>query len=36
MSKADNPKIVDFEKTVSEIVKIKSDFNFITTGFKRG
>ncbi len=33
VSKADNPKVVDFEKTVSEIVKIKSDFNFIATGF---
>lgn len=33
VSKGDNPKIVDFEKTVSDIIKIKSDFNFITTGF---
>ncbi|KAF2517021.1 M14 family zinc carboxypeptidase [Flavobacterium foetidum] len=33
ISKADNPKTVDFEKTVSEIIKIKSDYNFITTGF---
>jgi len=33
VSKADNPKIVDFEKTVSEIVKIKKDYNFISTGF---
>jgi len=33
VSKADNPKVVDFEKTVSEIVKIKSDFNCIATGF---
>jgi hypothetical protein len=33
VSKADNPKVVDFEKTVGEIVKVKSDFNFIATGF---
>jgi Zinc carboxypeptidase len=33
VSKADNPKTVDFEKTVSEIVKIKTDYNYISTGF---
>ncbi|MHC0441503.1 M14 family zinc carboxypeptidase [Flavobacterium sp. 3-210] len=33
ISRADNPKIADFEKTVSEIIKIKSDYSFITTGF---
>jgi hypothetical protein len=33
VSKADNPKVVEFEKTVSEIIKIKSDYNFIATGF---
>nr|WP_315158186.1 M14 family zinc carboxypeptidase [uncultured Flavobacterium sp.] len=33
VSKADNPKVADFEKTVNEIIKIKSDFNFIITGF---
>nr|WP_315147997.1 M14 family zinc carboxypeptidase [uncultured Flavobacterium sp.] len=33
VSKADNPKVVDFEKTVNEIVKIKKDYNCISTGF---
>jgi hypothetical protein len=33
VSKADNTKVVDFEKTVSDIIKIKSDFNFIATGY---
>jgi hypothetical protein len=33
VSRADNPKVVDFEKTVSDIIKIKSDFKFITTGY---
>lgn len=33
VSKGDNPKVVDFEKKVSDIIKIKSDFNCITTGF---
>lgn len=33
VSKADNPKVVDFEKTVNEIIKIKSDYNFIATGY---
>ncbi|MBE8726710.1 M14 family zinc carboxypeptidase [Flavobacterium hungaricum] len=33
ISRADNPKIADFEKTVSEIIKIKSDYSFISTGF---
>lgn len=33
ISRADNPKTADFEKTVSEIIKIKSDYSFITTGF---
>lgn len=33
VSKADNPKVVDFEKTVSDIIKIKSDYNYIATGY---
>jgi hypothetical protein len=33
ISRADNPKIADFEKTVSDIIKIKTDYSFITTGF---
>ena len=33
VSKADNPKVVDFEKTVSNIIKIKSDYNYITSGY---
>jgi len=33
VSKADNPKLIDFEKTVSEIIKIKKDFNYISSGF---
>ena len=33
VSKADNPKIIDFEKKISEIIKIKTDYNFITTGY---
>ncbi|WP_235889595.1 M14 family zinc carboxypeptidase [Flavobacterium restrictum] len=33
VTKGDNPKIVDFEKTVSAIIKIKSDYTVITTGF---
>jgi hypothetical protein len=33
VSKADNPKVVDFERTVNEIIKIKSDYNFIATGY---
>ncbi|WP_343616807.1 M14 family zinc carboxypeptidase [Flavobacterium sp.] len=33
ISRADNPKLADFEKTVSNIVKVKTDYTFITTGF---
>lgn len=33
VSKADNPKVTDFTKTVNEIVKTKTDYNFIKTGF---
>lgn len=33
VSKADNPKVIDFEKTISNIIKIKNDYNFITTGY---
>ncbi|WP_413998634.1 M14 family zinc carboxypeptidase [Flavobacterium sp. W1B] len=33
VSKGDNPKVVDFEKKVSEIIKIKKDYNLITTGY---
>ncbi|RTZ04927.1 hypothetical protein EKL98_08280 [Flavobacterium bomense] len=33
VTKADNPKVVDFEKTISELVKIKTDYNYILTGF---
>ena len=33
VTKGDNPKVVDFEKTISDIIKIKTDYNFITTGF---
>jgi hypothetical protein len=33
ISRADNPKITDFEKTVGNIIKVKTDFSFISTGF---
>ena len=33
VSKADNPKIVDFENKVSSLIKIKSDYNCIATGY---
>jgi hypothetical protein len=33
VTKTDNPKVVDFEKTITELVKIKTDFNYILTGF---
>lgn len=33
VSKADNPKIIDFEKTVIDIIKIKNDYNFINTAY---
>ena len=33
VTKADNPKVVDFEKTIGEMVKIKTDYNYIATGF---
>ena len=33
VTKTDNPKVVDFEKTIGELVKIKTDFNYILTGF---
>ena len=33
VTKADNPKVVDFEKTIGELIKIKTDYNFIATGF---
>jgi hypothetical protein len=33
VSKADNPKVIDFTKSVNEIVKTKTDYNFIKTGF---
>ena len=33
VSKGDNPKVIDFEKTISEIIKIKNDYNFLKTGF---
>ena len=33
VTKADNPKVLDFEKTISELVKIKTDYNYISTGF---
>jgi hypothetical protein len=35
VSKADNSKIPDFEKTVSEIIMVKKDFNFITSGYTK-
>ena len=31
VSKADNPKVTDFTKSVNEIVKTKTDYNFIKT-----
>ena len=33
VTKADNPKVVDFEKTISDLIKIKTDYNYINTGF---
>ncbi|SHG14791.1 Zinc carboxypeptidase [Flavobacterium segetis] len=33
VSKADNPKVVDFEKTISKLIKVKDDYNYITSGF---
>jgi hypothetical protein len=33
VSKADNPKVTDFEKTISDIIKIKNDYNYITSGY---
>ncbi len=33
VTKADNPNVVDFEKTISDLVKIKTDYNYINTGF---
>ncbi|MCL6461833.1 MAG: hypothetical protein I4O51_08180 [Flavobacterium micromati] len=33
VTKADNPKIVDFENKISELVKAKSDYNYIKSGF---
>ena len=33
VTKGDNPKIVDFEKTITEIIKIKTDYSYVTTGF---
>lgn len=33
VSKGDNPKLVDFEKTISELVKIKTDYNYLVSGF---
>ena len=35
VSKGDNPKVVDFEKVVGEIVKKKSDFSVISSGFSK-
>ena len=33
VTKGDNPKVVDFEKTVSDLIKTKTDYNYITSGF---
>ena len=33
VTKADNPKVADFEKTISDLIKIKTDYNYINTGF---
>jgi hypothetical protein len=33
VTKADNPKVIDFEKTIAEMIKIKADYNYITTGY---
>ena len=33
VTKTDNPKVVDFEKTISDLIKIKTDYNYINTGF---
>jgi hypothetical protein len=35
VSKADNSNVPDFEKTVSEIIMVKKDFNFITSGYTK-
>ncbi|MBP4141906.1 hypothetical protein J3S90_08830 [Flavobacterium sp. P4023] len=33
VTKGDNPKIADFEKTITDLIKIKTDYNYISTGF---
>ena len=33
VSKGDNPTILNFEKTVSDIIKTKTDYNYLTSGF---
>jgi hypothetical protein len=33
VTKADNPKIIDFENKISQLVKAKSDYNYLESGF---
>ena len=33
VSKGDNPSIVNFEKTVSDLIQSKTDYNYLTSGF---
>ena len=33
VSKGDNPSIVNFEKTVSDLIQSKADYNYLTSGF---
>lgn len=33
VSKGDNPTIANFEKTVSDLIQLKTDYNYLTSGF---
>ena len=33
ITKGDNPKIIDFENKITELVKAKADYNYISSGF---